>query len=163
MVLVYNNRRSSIPIRAPQSPSVLPDPPRRCPMHSALLSLEWCFERSFRAPDYRFCLRSSNRMGAPQSPLQTQLGAPLFHCRLFTSLPVRRCSAWMCCSLALALLNPCQRALAWICANQFHSASPSALPLTTSHNIRHSSFPCGAPLFHPNSLYYLSNSILIQH
>jgi hypothetical protein len=68
----------------------------------------------------------------------------------------------MGCSAGLALLNPHRRFLAWICAPQFHSASPSALPLTTSHNIRHCSFLGGAPLFPPNSSYCLSNSFLIH-
>jgi len=91
---------SSAIIGAPQSPSALHNPRRRSSIPSALLSLDWCFNISFSAPDCLFCPRSSSRMGAPLSPPQPRLGAPLFHSRLFTSLPVRRCSAWMGCSAA---------------------------------------------------------------
>ena len=161
-MLLNPRRRSSIPVGAHQSPSALLSPRWRSSIPSALLSLDWCCNISFSAPYCLFCLRSSSRMGSPQSPPQSRLGVPLFHSRLFTSFPFRRCSAWMGCSAAWALLNPRRRSLAWICAPQFHSASPSALPLATSHDIRHSSFPGGAPLFPPNSSYCLSNSILIH-
>jgi len=163
MMLIQYNRRSSIPVGPRQSPLALLNPCRRSSIPLALLSLDWCFNISFSAPYYLFCPCSSSRMGAPQSPPQPWLGAPLFHSRHFTSHPVRHCSAWMACSAALALLNPHWHSLACICAPQFHSASPSALPLTASHDIRYSSFPGGAPLFPPNSSYCLSNSILMHH
>jgi hypothetical protein len=52
MVLVRYNRRSSIPVGAPQSPSALLNP-------SALLSLDWCCDISFSTPYCLFCPRSS--------------------------------------------------------------------------------------------------------
>jgi len=70
---------SSATIDAPQSPSVL-------------LSLDCGFDISFSALYRLLCWRSSSRMGAFQSPL-------LFHSRLFISLPFRRCSACMGCSV----------------------------------------------------------------
>ena len=100
MVLVRYNRRCSIPVGAPQSPSAFLNLRQRSLIPSALLSLDWCFDISFSAPYCLFCPHSSSRMGAPQSLPQPRLGAPLFHSRLFTSLPVRRCSAWMGCSAA---------------------------------------------------------------
>ena len=99
---------------------------------SALLSLDYRFDNSFSAPSCLACACSTSSMGAPQSPPRPRLGAPLFHSRLFSSLPFRRCSAWIGCCDGYALLNPCRRSLAWICAPQFHSA-----PL---HSHQHS--PC---------------------
>jgi len=100
---------SSAAIGVPQSPS-------------ALLSLEWCFDISFSAPYCLFSRRSLSRMGAPQSPPRPQIGAPLFHSRLVTSLPFHHCSALIGCSTGYTLLNPRRRSLAWIFAPQFHSA-----------------------------------------
>jgi len=51
---------------------------------SALLNLDCPFDISF---------------SAPQTPLWPQLGAPLFHSRPFTSLPLRWCSVWMAAPL----------------------------------------------------------------
>jgi len=51
---------------------------------SALLSLDCPFDISF---------------SAPQTPLWPRLGAPLFHSRPFTSLPLRWCSVWMAAPL----------------------------------------------------------------
>jgi hypothetical protein len=77
-------------------------------------------------------------MGAPHSPLRPQLGAPLFDSRLFTSLPFRRCSAWMGCFTRYVVLDPRQRLLAWICAPPFDSG--------LLH--RHQHFPCLASTTH---------------
>jgi len=99
---------SSARIRAPQS-------------SLALLSLEWHFDISFSTPYCVFCWHSSSRMGAPQSPPRPRIGAPLFPSRLVTSLPFRRCSAWMGYSAGYVLFNPRQHSLAWIFTPQFHS------------------------------------------
>jgi len=123
--------RSSSIIGAPESPL-------------ALLSLNWHFNVWFSPPYYLFCPHSSSRMGAPQSPPRLRLGAPLFHSRLFVSLPFRRCSAWMGCSAGYALLNLHRSSLAWICAPQFHSA--------LLHHHQHS--PC--PPLTPNRALLLS-------
>jgi len=98
--LLNPRQHSSIHVGAPQSTSVLLNPLRLYSIPSPLLSLDWCFDISFSAPYSLFCPRSSSRMGAPHSPPQPQLGAPLFHCRLFTSLPIQRCSAWIGCCAA---------------------------------------------------------------
>jgi len=90
---------------------------------SALLSVEWRIDISFRASYCLFSRRSSSRMGAAQSPPQpSRIEAPLFHSRLVTSLRFQRCSALMGCSAEYALLNPRRRSLAWIFAPQFHLA-----------------------------------------
>jgi hypothetical protein len=89
---------------------------------SALLSLEWHFDISFCTP---YCLVSrcfSSRMRAPQSPPRPRIGAPLFHSRLVTSLPLQRWSTQLGCSAGYVLLNPCRRSLACIFTPQFHSA-----------------------------------------
>jgi len=95
-------------------------------------------------------------MGTPQSPPRPRIEAPLFHSRLVTSLPFRRCSAWMGCSAGYALLNPRRRSLAWIFAPQFHSAllhhhQHSPCPPRTPHQALLLSG--GAPRFPPNSSY----------
>ena len=74
------------------------------------------------APYGLFSPLSSSRMGAPESPPQPRLGAPLFHSRLFASIPFGRCSAWMGCSAGFGLLDPHRHSFAWICTLQFHSA-----------------------------------------
>ena len=67
---------------------MLLNPCQRFSIPSALLSLDWCYDISFSAPYCLFCPHSSSRMGAPQTPSQPRLGAPLFCSRLFTSLPL---------------------------------------------------------------------------
>jgi len=132
MVLFGYNRRSSIPIGAPQSG----------------LALWYFIQRSI----LHFCPPSSSRMGAPRP----QSGAPLFYSRLFTSLHFSdaqhrwaapldmRSLAWDCTpQFHSALLH-----------HHHHSPCPHCTP----H--RHSSCLGGAPLFPANSSYCLSNSIL---
>jgi len=95
MVHLRYNRRSPIPVGAPQSG----------------LALSYIIQRSI----LHFCRRSSSRMGAAQSPPRPRSGAPLFHSRLFTSLPFGDAQhRWT------APLD--RRSLAWFCAPQFHSA-----------------------------------------
>jgi len=133
MVLLCDNRRSSIPIGAPQSE----------------LALQYFIQRSLR----HFCQRTS-RMDAPRP----QSGAPQFHSRLFASLPFRDAQhrwaaplewpflAWIC-------------ALNFIPHSSITIITPFAHPAL---HIRHSSFPGGASCFPPNSSYCIPNSILID-
>jgi len=128
---------SSARIRAPQT-------------LSALLSLDSHFDMS---------------VSAPQSPLQPRLGAPLFDCRLCTSLHCRRCSAWMAAPLDRRFSTLVSTPWPGVAPlyNILHSSINISTPLAhPALHIRHSSFPGGAPLFPPNSSYCLSNFILIQ-
>jgi hypothetical protein len=84
---------SSAIIGAPQSPSALLNPRRRSSIPRP--SSVWIGAAIFHS-----ALHIAFSVRAPQSPPQPRLGAPLFHSRLFTSLPFRRCSAWMGCSAA---------------------------------------------------------------
>ena len=124
MVILRYNRRSSIPIGAPQS----------------RMALRYFIQRSILP----FPGRLSSRMGAPQSPPRPRIEAPLFHSRLVATLPFQRCSAWMGSSAGYALLNPCRRSLGWIFTPQFHSVLLEHISTPLAHlelHIRHSSFP----------------------
>ena len=101
MVLLRYNRRFSIPIGAPQSG----------------LAVRYFIQRSI----LYFCQRSSSRMGA----FLPQLGAPLFHSRLFTSFLFGNAQHRWAAPLDMCFL-------AWICTPQFHS--------TLLHHHHHS--PC---------------------
>jgi hypothetical protein len=136
--LLRYNRRSTIPVGAPQS-------------GLALLCLDWYCHISFTASYCLFCSHSTSMMVVPQSPLRSRLGVPLFHSRLSVSLPVWRCSACIGCSAGYVFLNPHQCFLASICTPRFHSAllrhhqySPCP-PSTPQHalllSLWHFSFP----------------------
>jgi hypothetical protein len=117
---------------------------------SALLNLDGRFNISF-------C--------ALQSTLRPRCGVPLFHSRLRTSLPIRRCSAWMAAPLDGCSSTPVTPP--WPGFGPLNSIPPCSINFSTplAHralHIRHSSFAGGAPLFPPNSSYYVSNSILIH-
>jgi hypothetical protein len=88
----------------------------------SLICLDQGFDISLYSAYRHFSPHSSPIMSAPQSPPQPRLGASQFVSRLLTSLSIWRCSPGMGCSEASALLNPCRRSLACICAPPFHSA-----------------------------------------
>jgi len=120
MVLLRNDKRSSIPVGAP---------------HSGLW-LQYTIQRSI-LPFFSALLLFD---GLPQSPPHPRLGGHLFHSTLFSSLSCRRCKACMGCSAGLALLNPHRRSLAWISDSQFHSAllyhrQHSPCPPRTPHQV----------------------------
>jgi len=117
---------------------------------SALLSLDWRFNSSFRAP---------------QSPPRPRLGAPLFHSSLSTSLHFRRCSAWMCAAQDRHSSIPVGAPWPGFAPLNFipHSSINISTPLGhTALHIRNSFFPGGATLFLPNSSNWHWNSILID-
>jgi len=91
----------------------------------ALLSLDWGFDISF---------------SAPQSHLRPRLGAPLFHSRLFASLPFWWCTAWMTAPLD-------RRSSMTFRAPPSTSALPSPTPHSTS----------GTPRFLLAHLFFLRN------
>jgi len=95
MVLLRYNRRSSIPIRAPQCG----------------LALQYFIQRSILL----FCRSSTSRMGPPQSPPRPRSGVPLLHSRLYTSLRFGDAQRRWAAPLD-------RRSLAWICSPQIHSA-----------------------------------------
>ena len=137
---------SSAIIGAPQTPS-------------ALLSLDWRFDISFRTP-------YSMSVGAP--PLQWALLNPLLdldpECLYLSpdSLPP-----------SLSAMLSIDGLLRWIgtpwagfVPHNFIPYSSITIISPLAHpalHIRHSSFPGCAPLFPTNSSYCLSNSILIHH
>jgi len=136
MDLLRYNRRSSIPISAPQSG----------------LKLQYFIQRSI----LHFCWRSSCRRGASQSPPRPRSGVPLFHSRQFTSLPFGDAQHRWAPPLD-------RRSFAWICTPNFipHSSITFISPLAhPALHIRHSSYPGGPHLFPANSSYCLSNSIM---
>jgi len=111
MVLLHYNRRSWIPVGAPQCGLEL-----------------WYF---IQCSILHFCRRSSSRMGAPPSPSQPRSGAPRVHSRIFTSLPFGDAQYRLAAPLG-------RRSLGWIFAPQFHSAllhhhHLSACPPCTPH------------------------------
>jgi len=137
----------------------------------------------FHTPPSRIVLLRCNRrpwipIGAPQSglvlqyviqrssiPYQPQLGAPLFHSRLLTSLPFGWCSAWMAAPLDMPSSTPVGAHWPLVAPLNYNSRSSINISTRLAHlalHIRHTSFPGGAPLFPQNSSYCLSNSILIH-
>jgi len=104
-----------------------------------LLRNDRCSSLPLSAPHSGLQLRYSTLRYIPpsQSALLLYAGRSsiflLLHCRLLTSLPFRRCSAWIGCCAGYVLLNLRQHSLACICAPQFHSA--------LLHHHRHSLLP----------------------
>jgi len=80
--------------------------------------------------------RSSNPLGAPQSPLRPRFWAPLFHSRLFTTLPFRWCSAWMAAPLDKCSATPVGPPWLALLASITFRAPPStsALRFPTLHS-----------------------------
>jgi len=108
---------------------------------------------------------SDARIGAPQSPLRPRFRPPLSGSRLFTSLPFRRCSAWMAAlldrhsSTPVGPLSPGFAPLNYIPYSSINISTHLAHPAL---HTRHSSFPGGTSFFPPNSSFCLSNPDLIH-